>query len=242
MLFAAGLGTRLKPLTDTTPKALVNVAGKPLLRHIIEKLAANGFDDIVVNVHHLSEQIVQYLEANGNFGLNITVSDETRRLLDTGGGIKKASRLLDNGEPFLIHNVDILSNADLRALYEAHLQQGNDATLLVNRRETSRYLLFDPENRLQGWMNETTGEVKSPIPGFRPDQHAKYAFSGIHVMSPSVFHEMDPYPEKFPIMDFYLGECNKLTFKAEIASNLKMIDVGKLNSLEEAELMMKEGL
>lgn len=239
MIFAAGLGTRLKPLTDTMPKALVNVAGKPLLLHVIEKLARNGFNDIVINVHHFSEQIVEYLKANNNFGLNIAVSDETERLLDTGGGIKKASHLLNDGEPFLIHNVDILSNADLRQLYETHLRQGCDATLLVSQRKTSRYLLFDQENRLQGWKNETTSEVKSPIADFQPDNYKKYAFSGIHIMSPSVFKQMAAYPEKFPIMDFYIAESGHLTFKAEIATQLEMIDVGKLNSLDEAEQMVK---
>lgn len=242
MIFAAGLGTRLKPITDTMPKALVNVAGKPLLLHVIEKLSKNGFNDIVINVHHFSEQIVQYLKANNNFGLSIAVSDETDKLLDTGGGIKKAGSLLNNGEPFLIHNVDIISNADLRSLYETHCNRGSDATLLVSQRKTSRYLLFNETNRLQGWKNETTGEVKSPIENFRADDYKKYAFSGIHVMSPSVFKQMENYPEKFPIMDFYISESNRLNFNAEIASKLEMIDVGKLNSLEEAENMVKRVL
>lgn len=235
MIFAAGLGTRLKPLTDTMPKALVPVAGKPLLRHVIEKLEKSGFGDIVINVHHFSDQIIQYLKANNNFGLNISVSDETERLLDTGGGIKKASSLLGENEPFLIHNVDIISNADLVALYKQHIQSQADATLLVSQRKTSRYLLFNQEHRLQGWKNETTGEVKSPIADFDADHYEKYAFSGIHVMSPSVFKQMECYPEKFPIMDFYISEANQLQFQASVSTSLEMIDVGKLNSLDEAE-------
>lgn len=240
MIFAAGLGTRLKPITDTKPKALVTVAGKTLLQHVIEKLAENGFHDIVINVHHFSEQIIQYLEANNRFGLSIAVSDETDKLLDTGGGIKKAKPLLDNGEPFLIHNVDILSNADLKGLYKKHLNQACDATLLVSNRKSSRYLLFDQEKRLQGWKNETTGEVKSPISDFHAEEYTPYAFSGIHVLSPSVFRKMDSFPDKFPIMDFYISKCNEMKFNAEIDANLHLIDVGKLNSIEEAERMMKQ--
>lgn len=240
MIFAAGLGTRLKPITNTKPKALVTVAGETLLQHVIEKLAENGFHDIVINVHHFSEQIIQYLEANNRFGLSISVSDETNCLLDTGGGIKKARPLLDDGEPFLIHNVDILSNADLRGLYQKHCSHSGDATLLVSERKSSRHLLFDTQNRLQGWKNETTGEIKSPIPNFRAEDYASYAFSGIHVLSPSVFRAMEHYPDKFPIMDFYISECNEMKFNAEVDPELHLIDVGKLNSIEEAERMMKQ--
>ena len=127
MIFAAGLGTRLKPLTDHMPKALVPVAGKPMLEHVILKLIASGFNEIVINVHHFAEQIIDFLKEKNNFGIKIWISDETEELLDTGGGIKKASSLLN--EPFLVHNADILSNVDLKALYDFHIASENDATL-----------------------------------------------------------------------------------------------------------------
>ena len=158
MIFAAGLGTRLKPLTDHMPKALVPVAGKPMLEHVIEKLKATGFDEIVINVHHFAQQIIDFLKANNNFGIKIWISDETEELLDTGGGIKKTAHFFD--EPFLVHNADILSNVDLKALYDYHLTSGNDATLLVSSRKTVRYLLFDDANRLCGWINKETLQTK----------------------------------------------------------------------------------
>ena len=157
MIFAAGLGTRLKPLTDHMPKALVPVAGKPMLEHVIEKLKASGFNEIVINVHHFGNQIIDFLKEKDNFGIQIWISDETEELLDTGGGIKKAAHFFD--EPFLVHNADILSNVNLKALYEYHQASGNDATLLVSPRKTVRYLLFE-ENRLCGWVNKDTLQTK----------------------------------------------------------------------------------
>ena len=157
MIFAAGLGTRLKPLTDTMPKALVPVAGQPLLWHVIQKLKSAGYERIVVNVHHFAQQIIDYLQANNNFGLDIRISDETSGLLETGGGIRKALPLFDQDSPILIHNVDILSNVDLTAL------PTNAPLLVVSQRQTKRYLLFDDDLRLQGWTNIETGEKKGPV-------------------------------------------------------------------------------
>lgn len=157
MIFAAGLGTRLKPLTDTMPKALVPVGGQPLLYHVVMRLKEAGFERIVVNVHHFADQIIDYLKVNENFGLDIRISDEREQLLETGGGIKKAMPLFDPNSPILIHNVDILSNLDLRRL-------PMDAPLLVvSQRQTKRYLLFDDDMRLQGWTNIETGELKGPV-------------------------------------------------------------------------------
>ena len=154
MIFAAGLGTRLTPLTDHMPKALVPVAGKPMLEHVILKLIASGFDEIVINVHHFAEQIIDFLKDKNNFGIKIWISDETEELLDTGGGIKKASSLLN--DPFLVHNADILSNVDLKPLYDFHLASESAATLLVSPRKTVRYLLFDQTHRHCGWINKDT--------------------------------------------------------------------------------------
>ena len=152
MIFAAGLGTRLKPLTDHMPKAMVSVGGEPLIRHVIEKLKASDAERIVVNVHHFAEQITDYLKDNNNFGVDIRISDESQKLLDTGGGIKKAAPLFLGDRPILIHNVDILSNVDLQRFYaEADHESGVDALLLVSERKTKRYLLFNDDMRLVGW-------------------------------------------------------------------------------------------
>lgn len=233
MIFAAGLGTRLKPLTDTTPKALIPVGGKTLLEHVIIKLKDAGFKDIVINIHHFGEQIIDFLQANNNFGINIAISDERGMLLETGGGIKKAANLLGN-EPFLIHNVDILSNADLGALYRANTQSNAFATLLVNKRESSRYLLF-AESRLNGWTNVKTGEIKSPYTNIDIERTDRFAFSGIQVFSPQLFKYMDNFPDKFSIIDFYLAICNKEKISYYIQEDLKLLDVGKIDSLEQAE-------
>lgn len=279
MIFAAGLGTRLKPLTDKKPKALVEVGGEPLLKHVILRLKNAGFTRTVVNVHHFSRQIIDYLKANEDFGLEIVVSDESVELLDTGGGMKKAAPLFDADSQILIHNVDILSNVDLERFYTEAPKMHNygsgdwldaSATLLVNWRKTSRYLLFDEQMRLVGWTNIETGEVKSPFKWLRefakehpeefttlPDHHEHievrhrllgygrmilkaYAFSGIHCFSPSLFPRMADLPARFPIMDFYLANCDSAPIKGYVADGMKMLDVGKLDTLQEAEHFIKE--
>ncbi len=342
MIFAAGLGTRLKPLTDTMPKALVRVGGQPLLWHVIHRLKAVGVERIVVNVHHFPDQIIDYLKANDHFGLDIRISDEREQLLETGGGIKKARPLFDPDSPILIHNVDILSNADLAALLENYcpysqtstlpnsqtLQQSNycpnsqtpklpnsptpqrstfnvqRSTLLVSPRKSTRHLIFDGGMRLIGWYNETTGEVKSPFPevheafsegqgaghfsegqgaGCRvqenttppvetghalsaatSSQPANYcpnsptpklpdsptpklpnsptfnvqSFSGIHVFSPTLFPLMDEWPDRFSIIDFYLKVCDRADIRGVADDHLRLLDVGKLDSLAQAEQLL----
>ena len=233
MLFAAGLGTRLRPLTDTMPKALVPVAGRPLLHHVILRLKAAGFERIVVNIHHLGQQIIDDLAANHNFGLDIRISDERDMLLDTGGGIKKALPLFDSESPILIHNVDILSNIDLAALYDSPYPGHADAALLVSPRETKRYLLFDKSNCLVGWINKETGQVKSPYP--EVDYSEMLAFSGIHVMMPSLFPFLNTWPDRFPIIDFYLHHCNETDIRAVVKKDLRMLDVGKIDTLANAD-------
>ena len=237
MIFAAGMGTRLKPLTDTIPKALVPLSGKPLLQHTIEKLKASGFNEIIINVHHFADMIIDFVLANDRFGIRIEFSDEREKLLDTGGAIKKASWFFDDNQPFLIHNVDILSNIDLRELVEHHQGSSSTATLVCSVRETSRYLLFDESNRLQGWINEKTGEVKSPIPNFNPSEYQKLAFSGIHIMQPAIFHLMQDYPDTFSIIDFYLDLCKKTLFITYQPKKLQIIDVGNPEALFNAELL-----
>lgn len=238
MIFAAGLGTRLKPLTDTMPKALVEVAGEPLLKHVIDRLKQAGFTRIVVNVHHFAGQIIDYLQANDNFGLDIRISDEREQLLDTGGGIKKAMPLFDPESPILIHNVDILSNIDLVKFYERG--QKADATLLVSERQTKRYLLFDDEMKLCAWTNRETGEVRSPFAGIDITRLHAYAFSGIHLFSPFLFPCLEEMPDKFGIIDFYLKWCGDYPFEACPMPGLQLLDVGKLDSLTEAETFVSD--
>ncbi len=237
MIFAAGLGTRLKPLTDRIPKALVRVGGEPLLKRVIFQLKDAGFTRIVVNVHHFSNQIIDYLRDNDNFGLDIRISDESDKLLETGGGIKKAWPLFDQTEPILIHNVDILSNVDLKKFYQPLPLA---ARLLVSERKTKRYLLFDETMRLVGWTNIETGEVKSPYKDLDPKKYKMYAFSGIHMVAPSLFPLMDDEPDKFPIMDFYLKHCDKVRIEGYVKNDLKLMDVGKQETLREAEKFLDE--
>ena len=239
LIFAAGLGTRLKPLTDHMPKALVPVAGKPMLEHVIEKLKASGFDEIVINIHHFGQQIIDFLKEKDNFGIRIWISDETEELLDTGGGIKKASAHFD--EPFLVHNADILSNVDLKAMYDYHLTSGNDATLLVSPRKTTRYLIFDEKNRLQGWVNKDTLQTKPEGFVYRPEVQKEYAFGGIHIISPTLFHYMgDQWTGKFSIMDFYLQTCHEAQSGGYIKEDLRLIDIGKPDTLAKAEEFIRQ--
>lgn len=241
MIFAAGLGNRLKPLTDKQPKALVPVGGKPMLEQVILKLKAAGFNQIAINIHHLGNQIVEFLAERQNFGLDIYLSDETDYLLDTGGGIKKAEPFLQGDEPFLVHNVDILSNVDLKALYEQHVATPKAlATLLVSKRKTSRYLLFDRESRLCGWRNRETGEVKSYYPYFDPEQYNEYAFGGVHVISPEIFKWMDEWTGKFSIINFYLSICARTKIVPYSPEGLQLLDVGKPDTLALADKWLAE--
>ena len=233
MLFAAGKGTRLRPITDRLPKALVPVAGKPLLAIIIERLRNAGVEEIVINIHHFGEQILDYL-SNNDFGVNISVSDERESLLDTGGGLKKAVPLFSSSnEPILLHNVDILSNADIALFYEKSSTQA--ATLLVSSRKTSRYLLFDENNCFRAWQNVMTGEVRTPYADIDLGRLRPYAFSGIHCFSPSLFPFMESFAERFSLIDFYLQVCDKVDVKCEVKPDLRMLDVGKIDTLERAE-------
>lgn len=239
MVFAAGLGTRLKPLTDTMPKALVPVGGRPLIEHVLLRLKAAGFERIVVNVHHFGQQIIDFLDANSNFGLDIRISDERAELLETGGGIKKACPLFDADSPVLIHNVDILSNLSLEALWNEAVSQ-QTTTLAISRRESAsgRYLLFDAQRRLVGWTNTRTEEVRSPFDDALQRATLKAPFAGIHVIHPTLFPLMDTWPERFSIIDFYLSACRDHTINAYMA-DFSLIDVGKLDSLAQAEAFLE---
>ena len=243
MIFAAGLGTRLKPLTDTLPKALVPLAGKTLLEWQIEKLKAAGITDIVVNVHHFPDMIIDYLHKHNNFGCNIQVSDERDMLLETGGGLRKAMRLLSNkaiDEGILVCNVDILSNIDIPTLLKAY-NPDEMGVVVVYPRDTQRYLLFDDSCRLCGWTNIATGEVRGPVADnqYPIANTRKLAFSGMQVLNPRIFEVMDKVVtekgEKFSLIDLYLSIAEKEILRAFIPENYRMMDVGKINQLSEAE-------
>lgn len=242
LIFAAGLGTRLKPITDTLPKALVPVCGKPLIEHVARKLKASGVESAVVNVHHFANMIEEWAE--GQDIMPMEISDEREMLLETGGGVLHARPYLDGCGHFLIHNVDIISDLDIPWL-ASQARPDAMATLLVSDRVTSRYLLFGPETmRLKGWANVSTGEVRSPYPDLDVTKCRRLAFSGIHIMSDTVFEALEEYAEshgldsrnpRFPIMDFYISACASHEIRGVEAHDLHLVDVGKLDTIEIAE-------
>lgn len=231
MIFAAGLGTRLKPLTDTMPKALVPVGGVPLLDILMKRLLQAGVTEVVINVHHFARQIEEHVEAMGQYGIQVHFSDETDKLLETGGGIKKAAGYFD--EPFLVHNVDILNNVDLASFYQ--VGKLHAATLLVSERKTQRYLLFNDRNRLVGWTNLQTGEVKSPYAGLDVSKCKKYAFAGVHTCSPVLFPYFEQWGDRFSIIDFYLSLCDQMGIYGYPMPGLRIMDVGKQETLALAD-------
>lgn len=243
MIFAAGLGTRLKPLTDTMPKALVPLAGKPLLQWQVEKLRDAGITDITVNVHHFPDMIIDTIRRNNGWGCNISISDERDMLLDTGGGLKKA--VIEG--PILACNVDILSNIDLRTLVSEYERTGV-SQLVVSERKTQRYLCFDKRDSLCGWTNIATGELKG-----KDGRHL--AFSGLQILNGEALRLLRQIQEdKFSLIDFYLHLCEQnhqsaitnyqspitnhqspIILKAYVPLDYRMMDVGKIDQIEEAE-------
>lgn len=237
MILCAGLGTRLKPWTLSHPKALVPVAGVPMLKRVADRLAACGFERIILNVHHFASQVVDFVAAGSLVQADVLISDESSSLLDTGGGILNAqSFLASDPAPFLVHNVDILSDADLPALYGAHLESGCDVTLLVSDRKSDRKLVFDPNMKLRGWINLLSGQTRPADLIIGPSDRV-LAFSGIYVMSPSVFAKMKAYgfSGSFPIMDFFLAGLPDVEIGAVCQPSLRILDIGKPDTLRAAE-------
>lgn len=227
MIFAAGMGTRLKPYTDNLPKALVEINGKPMLFHAVNKLLKYGFDDIIVNVHHFSEKIISYIN-NFEFAKYIIISDESADLLDTGGGLVKASNLLEGKESFLIYNVDVLSNINLTELYQYHINNNSIATLAVKNRNSSRKLLFDENLILCGRKDEKNNTTQV----YRNSQQInEYAFSGIHIINPDIFNKTE-LKGSFPIMKVYLDLCRKENISAYIHNNDFWMDLGTATNVE----------
>ena len=235
MIFAAGIGSRLKPYTLHTPKALVEVGGKPLLQWIIEKIINAGISQIVINIHHFGEQIIDFLTQNKNFGIEITISDERDLLLDTGGGLKKAGWYLQGEESFLLHNVDIFSTIDLRSLINFHQEKQPLATLAVKERPGSRYLLINNQNQLCGWENIKTDEKIIA----RPDKKfIQTAFSGIHVVSPEIF-DLIQEEGVFSITQLYLRLARQNVLLGYDHSQDYWNDLGKPETLLKAEEAIK---
>ncbi len=233
LLFAAGLGTRLKEHTQDKPKALVNLAGKSLLQHAIEYLKSNGITDITINVFHFAEQIISFIQDNKSFGINIHISDERNQILETGGGLKKAIPFIIGKEPILIYNVDVISNLDLNVLLNYHQNQNALATLVVRSRETSRYLMFDQNMNLAGWKNNSNGENRiSRVESF--ENAIPLAFSGIHIIQPELL-ELITEEGKFPIIDLYLRLAKEHPIKAFVDTSTIWLDLGKPEQLKAAE-------
>ena len=268
MIFAAGLGTRLKPITDTLPKALVPVFGKPLIELTCRKLMASGINDAVVNVHHFADKIedwaasqdwIRVVDGSGLCGnvadasmMRVSISDERARLLETGGAVLHARPYLDGCGHFLLHNVDILSNADLD-WFQSQVKPDALATLMVSERKTNRFFLFHPETmRLVGWYNSNTGDYQIVDSTMALDECRALGFSGIHILSDKVFDLMEEYARcmnlpaddthgvRFSIRDFYLWVAMKYPIYGVVVQDLELLDVGKLDALAPAEAFVKQ--
>lgn len=260
MIFAAGLGTRLKPMTDVMPKALVPVCGKPLIEHVTRRLMAAGIDETVVNVHHFADMIEEWADGQDwicrDSGAKkpgmalMQFSDERQKLLETGGAVFNARKYLKGCGHFLIHNVDILSDCDLK-WFCSQVRPDALGTLLVSERETSRYFLFHPQTmRLAGWMNRKTGETILADSSLTVQECKAYAFAGMHILSDKVPDIMEEYvnerglddsaPARFPIIDFYLWAASRWPIYGALVEDLHLLDVGKLDALDAAEKFIQE--
>jgi N-acetyl-alpha-D-muramate 1-phosphate uridylyltransferase len=230
MILAAGLGTRFKPWTDAHPKALAPVNGKTLLERNIGYLQSFGITDVIVNVHHFAEQITEAIRIHQGWGSRITISDESGEVLETGGGMKKAATYFDQG-PFIMMNADILTDLDLKAMISFHEKIKPLVTLAITNRKSSRYFLFDQNDRLSGWRNTTTGEEKIPVPG---NGLQEKAFSGIHLISPDIF-PLIHRQGKFSIVDIYLELAATYKIMGFDHSGSRLVDVGNTASVAVAE-------
>lgn len=236
MIFAAGLGTRLKPFTDFIPKALVQVSETPMIEVLIKNLQSHGINDIIVNVHHFADQVIDFLKTNKNFGANISISNEEEMLLDTGGGLTKAAWFFSDGKPFLVHNVDVLSDINYQEIFDLQLQSKSIATLAVSDRETSRYLLFDDQMQLCGWENTKTKDLK--IVNNKTQNLKRLAFSGIHVIDPEFFNLINK-KDKFSIIDTYLEIAATHKITGFIHSSDNWVDMGKPEELLKARKILE---
>ena len=240
MIFAAGLGTRLRPLTDNIPKALVKVGGVTMLERVLRKVKAAGIEDIVVNTHHFADKVDSFLKSSPDLSEGVRVSREEAEALETGGGIRHARSLLEGSGSFLMHNVDILSDIDLKAFAAEH-RDDCLATLAVHEAEADRYFLFDGQMRLVGWTDARTGEVRSPFPGLEAEKCRRLSFCGVHILSDEVFPLMEDWPERFGIVDFYLSAAARHTIRGVVQEGIRLIDIGSPEKLAEAERFAGSG-
>jgi N-acetyl-alpha-D-muramate 1-phosphate uridylyltransferase len=234
MILAAGLGTRLKPFTNNHPKALALVNGKSLLQRNIEYLQQFGITNVIVNVHHFADQIIAAVKINNGWGSNITISDETNEVLETGGGLLKAKPFLQNQDAFLLMNCDILTNLNLYQYYQYHLLHKAIATVAIAQRESSRNLLFNDNLELVGWRNNVTGETKMPATHLSQNNILPFAFSGVHILNSEVFQAI-PFTGKFSMIDVYLHLCQQHIVKGYNHTNDIVLDVGKPEAIAKAE-------
>lgn len=231
MIFAAGLGTRLQPLTDNIPKALIEISGKPMLERVIRKMKDHGVRRIVINLHHFHDKIRLFVAGKNYFGLDIQFSDESQMLLDTGGGLKKAAHFFDPAKPVLLHNVDVLSNLDLGAMLNYHQKNNALATLFVQKRKSSRYFLFDENMHLSGWRNVKSGDE---ILVRKEGQFSEFGFNGIHIISPEIF-KLIKDEDKFSIVPVYLSLAESHYIVGFRDDKTTYIDIGKTESIAVAE-------
>ena len=233
MILAAGLGTRLKPITDELPKALVEVNGKTLLEIAIRNLIENDFRRIVINVHHFADKVIDFIN-NNTFAADIYISDESDLLLDTGGGIKHAKKFFDNS-PILVHNVDIISNLNLKEFYQYHISDDSVASLVVSNRKSNRYLLFNEADILCGWQDNSKDEKIIVRENSKLNQ---LAFNGIHILNP---HLIDSFPDEkvFSVIKAYLKIAGTEDIHAYVSDEIKWIDVGKVESLQKASQLIR---
>lgn len=242
MIFAAGLGTRLAPLTDTKPKALVEVGGKPLLEHAINNFVAGGVTTLVINVHHFAGQIIEYVRQNSYKWPNthILISDESDFLLDTGGGLVKALPLFEKDSPVIIGNADVYCNVPVKWLYNEHVKANCSATMLTRQRNSTRQLLFAPDGRLSGWRNKTNGEERLPrLPEIATETLHESAFCGFHVIEQGLIRFWQPV-HKFPIIDAYLNvAADDRILELKLAPEYYWFDVGTIDKLKAVEDFIK---
>ncbi len=242
MILAAGLGTRLKPWTDKHPKALAEVNGIPLLGRNLRYLQQHGIKEVIVNVHHFSDQMVEAAKHYDGWGSKIYFSDESDEVLETGGGLVKAAHYFKGESDFVLMNVDILTNMDLSAMIQHHFVSKSMATLAVSNRTSSRCLLFNEQQQMVGWRNNATGEEKGPVLKM---QHREgifpMAFSGIHVLNTGIFSAIQDteFAGKFSMIDVYLDLCTKQSINMFDHSGADLIDVGKPESIEQAAAIFR---
>jgi len=236
MIFAAGLGMRLRPITENIPKALVEVGGKPMIEHVILNLKSAGVNNIIINLHHYPEKIKSFLASKNHFGIGIKYSEEKNEPLETGGGLKNAAWFFDDRKPFIVHNVDILTNLDLNTLLDFHLKNNPLATLFVQQRKSSRYLLFNKEKQLCGWTNKKTGET---IISKNANFLSELAFNGIHIINPEIF-DLIVMKGKFSIVPVYLELAKKNVIKGYENNRATCLDIGKPESLINAETLARK--